>query len=376
MNTITIDRSRAEQYADCPHKGFLILILDVLKAQSENKQVFGWELAIFSSASPELIETLRPYALSGRSSVICEAGTEIHAVIDAAFTECEGDLGRIPEWIVENLPRVRPDLQPEAIHAGRYVADVLADLHIPVIGTEVQIEYELFPATASRSAVVVTCALDLLGAGLHNSLHVHDWKTGYKARSDSETKNSFQAQFGALVLWKQPQYKDVERIHWWYQETRHGSKSYAAFERHYEHPRLPHLTQEVAFECRIEEAVKLILDNRQDCWPMPEKCCWCDVVRFCQLAHAEAKDIAADPKGFVNRAIVMESLLRKYKKAMAEWVKAKGAIVGDKYVFDRKTPTGKFMTDFVERDLDRDYTKPKHIELPSSTGDESIDAFF
>ena len=376
MDNITIDRSRAEQYADCPYQGFVMLCLEVLKAIGDGKKVFQWEKEILDSASDELIDKLTPYVNTSNTSILCDTGTEIHAVIDEAFQACEGNLELIPDWILENLPKVRPDIQPEAIHAGRYVADVLADLHITVIGTELQIEYELFPKTASRPAVVITSALDLLGSGLNNSLHVHDWKTGFKRRSSSETVNSFQAQFGALLLWKQPEYKEVERIHWWYQETRFGSKSYAGYDRHNEHPRLPHLTQEVAFECRIEEAVKLILSNRQDAWPMPQKCCWCDAIRWCPHAHADAKDIADDPKAFVDRVVVMEALLKKHKKAASDWLKGKGPIVGTKYVYDRKAPTNKFTAEFTEKDLDRDYAKPKHIEIPASTGDADLDLHF
>jgi hypothetical protein len=376
MDPIIIDRSRAEQYCDCPYAGFVGLCMEVLKASAENKTIFAWEMEIFKTAPQELVDKLSPFALSSHTSVLCDTGTEIHAVIDEAFEKCEGDLGLIPDWIVDNLPKVRPDIQPEAIWAARYVADVLADLHVTVIGTEVQIDHQLFPATASRGPVVFTMALDLLASGLNNCLHNHDWKTGFKRRSNTEAFNSFQAQSTALVLWKQPQYAEVEKIHFWYQEVRFGTKAYAEFNRSTEHPRLPHLSQEVAFQARIEEAVKLILANRKDAWPSPQKCCWCDAIRWCPHAHVDAMDIARDPKAFVDRMVVLGALLKRCKKAASDWLKGKGPIVGDKYVYDRKPPADKFTAEFTDRDPDRDYSKPRHIEIPVSSGDDSIDSHF
>ena len=42
-----------------------------------------------------------------------DGGTVTHELIEKAFKECEGDLERIPDWFVENLPNVRPDIQPQ-----------------------------------------------------------------------------------------------------------------------------------------------------------------------------------------------------------------------------------------------------------------------
>jgi hypothetical protein len=375
MNPITLDRSTLERYANCPFAGYVLGLLEALIAQAKGEKLFDWEVKRLAEADPKLIESLTPYVLCGMRNLICETGTEIHKIIDEAFETCKGDLEQIPSWIEDELPKCRPDLQPEVIVAGRHICDILADLHIKVLGTEVQMDFELFPETASRPAVIVTQAFDLIGQGIE-SLHILDWKTGHKRRTNSEAYDSFQGQCGALLCWKQKEYADVRKIYWWYHETRFGTRAFARFERDEYHPRLPHLTQEVAFEHRLEEAAKLLIADCRECWPLDTKCCWCDAIRWCPLAHADAKDIATDPKFFVDKLIVDSESVTKRRKAALEWLKAKGPIVGTKAVFKQKTPQSRFTGELEEIQTGKDYSKTVRVETPASTGDSTIDSFF
>lgn len=376
MEPITLDRSTLERYAACPWQAYVLGLLDTLAALARGERIFAWERKRLDEADPKLIEELRKYAQCGMSSLICDSGVEVHRIIDQAFSESKGDLEKIPEWIEENLPRSRPDIQPQVIIAARHVCDVLADLHISVIGTEIQMEYVLFPETSSRAAVIITQAMDLIGEGREKALHIHDWKSGHKRRTNAEAFESFQAQCAALIVWKQKAYAEVQKIYWWYQETRFGTKAFAKFERGEFHPRLPHLTQEIAFECRMEEAAKLFLADVRECWPMDAKCCWCDAIRWCTLAHVDAQEIAFDERAFIDKLIVDEESVRRRKKAATEWLKSKGPIVGTVAVFQQKKPQARFTGEVAEKQEKRDYTKTVALSEPVSTGDAAIDAFF
>ncbi len=363
---ITLDRSTLENYAECPQRAYLKILFDALRAEATGKTVFDWEKERIAQADPMLISTLRKAALCGTTNALCDTGILIHEMIEKAFQECDGDTSIIPDWISDNFPKIRPDVQPEAIRAGRFVCDQIADLHVKVLAVEKQI------SVAVDEALILTTRLDLLAQGLSNSLHVWDWKTGYKRRTASETHDSFQGQFTAALLWDQPCYANVDVIHYWYMETRFGTRPYARFERNAEHPRLPHLTQKVAFDARISQALTLFASNNQECWPHDEKCCQCDMVRFCAMAHIDAAEISDDPKAFIDKlAYDMASVARR-KKAATAWVKAKGAIVGTKVIYDRKRPTDRFtctLSDIGDGPKSR-------ADVFAGTGDEELDGFF
>jgi hypothetical protein len=377
MNPITLDRSTLERYANCPFAGYVLGLLEALIAQAKGEKLFDWEVKRLAEADPKLIESLMPYVLCGMRNLICESGVEIHKIIDLAFETCKGDLEQIPSWIEDELPKCRPDLQPEVIVAGRHVCDKLADLHVKVLGTEVQMDYVLFPETSSRQAIVVTQSLDLVCQGLNNSLHIIDWKTGWKHRTNSEAFDSFQAIMAALLCWKQRAYQSIEKIYFRYIETRTGEEAWAIFERsEVVSPLMPHLTYEIAFEKRIEETAKLMMSDCRVCYPMDKKCLQCDITRWCPHVHVSAKDISDDPKAFIDKLIVDEASVKKRKNAAVEWVKAKGPIVGTKAVFARKTPQNRFTCELEEIQTGRDYSKTIRPETPASTGDSTIDSFF
>jgi hypothetical protein len=105
----------------------------------------------------------------------------------------------VPSWFVDNLPDIKPNVQAMAIRHARHVADMLADYHVSIIGSEIQISMEIIAETETTPAIIATTCIDLLGSGKGN-LHVHDWKTGFKRRSNSETLDSFQARLICLLL--------------------------------------------------------------------------------------------------------------------------------------------------------------------------------
>lgn len=367
MNPIILDRSRLEQLADCPQKAQLSIIFDALSAEAKGLEVFDWERKLVDAADRDLIEKMKAVCLQSNTGRIAECGTQIHELVEQAFTACEGDLSSVPEWFVDNLPSIRPDIQPMAIRHARHIGDMLADFHVGIIGVEKQLSVEILPETQTRPAVVGTMRYDVIGVGKHgDSLHVFDWKTGYKRRSNTEAFDSFQAQFGAWLLWQQQDYREIQTIHFWYYETLFGTKAYAKFVRDDEHPRLPGLTTMAAITGRVRQAVELFIKGDTSAWPMPDKCCWCEMIRFCRLANMEAKEIADDSKTFIDKLVTDEASLKRRKKAATDWVKAKGALCGTKVAFTRKMPAERFTADF------EDIEKPKS----GATGDDELDGHF
>jgi hypothetical protein len=270
----------------------------------------------------------------------------------------------VPGWFVDNLPTLKPHVQAMAIRHARHVADMLADYHVSIIGSEMPIKMEIIAETETTPAIIGFTMIDLLGSGKEN-LHVHDWKTGFKRRSNSETLDSFQARFIAELLFCE--YQEVNTVHFWYMETMFGTKSYAKFERNEEHPRLPGLTTEVALKGQIKEAALIFQSGCKDACPMPESCLWCDMIYFCEHASMDAKEIADDPKEFVDGLIVLQQLCTKRKKAATIWIKGHGPIVGTKMTYGQKKPSNKFTADFQSN------IQPKG---PVETGNAELDGMF
>lgn len=366
MKPIVLDRTRLEQYADCPCQGYLTMLWEALKAQATGLEVFPWEAERIKDADPKLVEAMKNVALQSTDSRLCECGTEIHDLLKRAFEKCKNDLDIIPQWFVDNLPKIKPNIQPMARRHARHAADMISEYHIDLIALEHQVSLVVYPETETTPAVIVTMRYDLLGSGKGN-LHVMDWKTGFKRRTNREAAESFQAEFGAWLLFQQELYKEINTLHWWYFESMWGTKAYARFDRLEEHPRLPGLTTEKAIQGRVLSTVDLFLKNCKDAWPLPDQCCWCDMIQFCPLANMDAKEIADDPKAFVDWLVVTTELLKRKKATATVWIKAKGSLIGTKVAFTRKTPQVKFTVGF------EDLAKPKG---PARTGDESIDSHF
>ncbi len=363
---IILDRSRLEQYATCPRQGYLSILWDSLKAEAGGFEVFPWERNIIDASSSLILDDMSKVILQSTDGRLAECGSQIHDLVDRAFEACKNDIQMVPDWFVDNLPKVKPNIQPMAIRHARHIGDMLSEYHVQVIGVEVQVSIIVVPETETAPGIVNTTAIDLLGSG-KNSIHVVDFKTGFKRRSNSETADSFQAQDIALILFEQPEYQEINTIHFWYYESMWGTKSYAKFERKEEHPRLPGLSTEVALRGRIEEAVKMFQQDCREAWPLPDACAWCDMINFCPQASMEAKEIADDPKAFVDNLVVLQALVTARKRIATQWCKAHGPIEGSKTVWEKKVPQNKFTCGFASKD------KPKG---PALTGVEDLDKHF
>lgn len=366
MKPIIIDRTRLGQFADCPRQGYLTMLWEALKAEATGLEIFPWEAERIKDADPKLVEAMKSVILQSTDSRLCECGVEIHDLLKKAFEECKNDINIVPEWFVDNLTKIKPNIQPMAIRHARHAADMITEYHIDLIALEHQVSLVIHPETATTPAVIVTMKYDLLGSGKGN-LHVMDWKTGFKRRTNQEAAESFQAEFGAWLLFQQEPYKEINTLHWWYFESMWGTKAYARFDRLEEHPRLPGLTTEKAIQSRVMSAVDLFLKNCKDAWPLPYNCCWCDMIRFCPLANMDAKEIANDPQAYVDRMVVVGEWLKRQKAAATVWIKAKGSLIGTKVAYTQKIPQERFSAGF------EDLAKPKG---PAKTGDESIDSHF
>lgn len=362
---IILDRTRLEQAATCPLQCYLSIIWDALKAKATGYEVHDWEQKMLDSAPAELIEKMTKVAKQSTMGGLAECGIEIHKLIDRALEECKNDLQIVPGWFVDNLPSIKPNISAMAVRHARHVADMLADYHVSIIGSEVQISMVIIEETDTTPAIIGTTCIDLLGSGKDN-LHVHDWKTGFKRRSNTETLDSFQARFIAELLFCQPEYAEINTIHFWYMETMFGTRAYAKFERNEEHPRLPGLTTEVALKGQIKEAALIFQSGCKDAYPLPLSCEWCDMINFCEHASMEAKEIADDPKAFVDSLVVLQQLCTKRKKALTTYCKGHGPVEGTKVVYTKKVPTQKFTAGFESKD------KPEM----GNTGVETLDSHF
>ena len=365
LKPIVLDRTRLEQYSICPRQAYLTMLWEALRAKATGLEVFPWEVERIKDADPKLADQMKAVILQSTDSRLCECGTEIHELLKKAFSECKNDINHIPEWLVDNLPKTKPNIQPMAIRHARHAADLISEYHVNLIAVEHQVSLVVIPETDTTPAVIVTMRYDLLGSGKGN-LHVMDWKTGFKRLTNQEAAESFQAEFGAWLLLQQEPYKEINTLHWWYFETMWGTKAYTRFDRLEEHPRLPGLTTEKAIQGRVLSAVDLFLNNCKDPWPLPYSCCWCDMIRFCPYADMEAKEIAEDPKAYIDRLVVATALLKRQKAAATAWIKGKGPLTGTKVAYTRKIPQAKFSAGF------EDLAKPKS----GATGDKNLDQHF
>lgn len=295
-------------------------------------------------------------------------GVMIHKLIEDAFKantkDGQFDVLHVAEWFADHVASIRPDVQPDAIKAAKWVAHELMDIHSPVIGVERQIETRLLPATKSREEVILTTCVDMLLSGKNNSLHVWDWKTGYKKRTAAEARDSFQTCVIASILLdnydgehetatgeKLPR---IDTIHVWYKEVRWGTTAYARIERDAEDPQLPHLTTEVAMRKRIESAARLWLQGATEAWPESEKCAMCDAIYHCPLAAMEIKDIDNDPCKAVDHYAVIEQYAKRLKKDLGLYYKKHGPIEGTEVKFDWIRPAPKFTPAIHAKDAKSD----------------------
>ena len=243
------------------------------------------------------------------------------------------------DWFINELPKVRPDIQPQVIRAVKYLAESITHLQPHrILGVETQIDCASGIYAKTGHQFVLTACLDLLLGGT-NSLIVFDWKSGYKKRTNQETYDDFQCQFDVFILFKM--YPEIDTIHWFYDETFWGTKSYARFERNASTIH-PELTTEMQFQGRIFSALNLWKDDCREAWPEEKKCCWCDAIFFCPHASAGSKKIASNPRRFIDRMVALQAILDRYNKIAKDWYKRYGQLAGSEMVYEWRKPKQNF----------------------------------
>jgi hypothetical protein len=287
------------------------------------------------------------------TTILTQTGEETHKLAESVIKdgiESQMQPHEIGEDIVEFLPTVRPDVQPHVIRAARYLAESVAHLQFHrIMGVEMQIDDGGKTGIKDRSGRIykLSACIDLLMTG-RESLIVTDWKSGFKKRTNQETFDDFQCQFDVLVLWRL--YPDINTIHWFFDETFWGTKSYAKFERNAEYPSLPHLSQEIQFKGRVFSALKLWAEDCREAWPEERKCSWCPIVMDCPHVLAGVKRIASNPKKFIDRMTAISAALDRYKEIAKYWYRAYGPIKGTEMEFDWRPSRAKFTPKLYKHD--------------------------
>jgi len=300
---IIVDRTRLQQYATCPFQ-----------------------------------------AWSGKdeADILRDVGKETHRLTEECIKtglDNQTQPEDMADWFVNELPKVRPDIQPQVIRAVRNIADSLLKLRPHrIIGVEEQIDWPSDMCSLDGRQFILTICLDLLIAG-RESLIVTDWKSGFKKRTNQETVDDFQCQVAAFILWQM--YPDINTIHWFFDEMFWGTKSYARFERNASiiHP---DLTTEMQFKGRIFEALRLWQEDCRQAWPEEKKCAWCDSVLDCPHANAGVRRIATNPRKFIDRMTAMQAQLDRYKRIAKDWYKRHGTIKGSEMVYEWRQPKERF----------------------------------
>lgn len=296
--------------------------------------------------------------------VLPVSGTLIHELVEETYEYCKDshESSDFADYFANELPKVRPDLQPEVIDGARTLIRYLMYINpSSVIAVEKQLDHVLIPATKTRGRIVITQCLDMIKTGFGDTIEVLDWKTGWKERTKAEAWQDSQAQCAAWLIWKNyggiskdaegnvlPRYDDVKFI---FVETRKGKTAEAEFLRDKYHYGLPDLTQEMQFEARIAQAVRLHQEGCDEAWPNEKKCLWCNHVKECKLANAEAKELASDPYGYVRQYQVLDTLVGKMRKSIVDYLKAGNEIVDDSpngLTARKKTPQDRFTLEVVD----------------------------
>lgn len=297
---ITIQRTELGRYAECPQKARL--------CQEHEAEI-------------------------DRHEVLPETGTLVHGIAEEAVKACDMDLQEAADYIAEELPKIRPDLQPEALRAGRNLANELRRFESNrVLLCEETITRSVLPATAKRGEVLVCIQPDLvLATSKADTIIVLDYKTGYKQRSSQEARDDFQTCVGSWCLFAK--YPDVNTIHWFYLETRTNSRAYARIERtSVVGPN--ELTQEMAFQARIEQAVQIMLSGDDEAWPNPDKCAMCPVARWCKAADYEAKDLNGNVQKYIDSYVVLNQRVTEMADTMKAAVREGRVLYGSSSKFD------------------------------------------
>lgn len=265
-----------------------------------------------------------------RHEPLKETGNLEHDIIKLAIESCDRDLQEALNFIAEELPKVRPDLQPDVLQAGRTLAYRLRHYTTNgVLHVEDPFTRSILPPTTARGEVLIVTEPDLvLSTQQANIGIVVDWKSGWWQRTKQQARDDFQTCVVCWTIWaKYPQWDLIKFI---YEETRTNTRAEVWIDKNriiggtQEHP----LTQEDAFEYRILSAVRLRQSGSREAWPTEQKCAMCDVVKWCPAADYEIAELVADQKLYVDKYIAKEAQLNRMHDAIAARIKAGYVVVG------------------------------------------------
>lgn len=265
---------------------------------------------------------------------LAEVGNEGHEVIKDAVSWAKSENGttdkdELIKYIEEELPKARPDLQPEVLRSMRGIAKTLRRIPVEkIVSVEKQYSHDLMGATKNRGKVTITCCMDLvLLAVTDTELHVHDWKTGFKKRSNSDVLTEFQTAFYCTVLFKV--FPELERIHFWYEQTRFGDRVYGCADRE------KHLPD---FEMRVFTALKDYLSESKEARPDVDKCTYCCCIKECPHANAKAREINDDVSEYFAQYIALTARVKEMKDVMNAYCKVNEEITYNDNVYGYVPP--------------------------------------
>jgi len=298
-----IDRSDIEAFAICPLQG-------KLKKEHEGE-----------------IELHEP---------LPETGKIVHGIAEVAIKSNNFDLQEAADYIAEELPKARPDLQPEILRAGRHLANRLRwSRATQVLICEEQITRSLISESNTRGEILITTKPDLvLATNKPDTIIIIDYKSGWKERTNQQARDEFQT---CVICWcLKAKYPHINEIIFRYWQTRTGdvAMAYIDLEAVVGGTKDLPLTQEDAFQARIFEAVKYYLDGNGEAWPSEAKCAWCDVAQWCKYAKEIVKDCKKDPVGFAANTLVLQEIVSRRLKVQNELVKSGRIIIGKDFIYD------------------------------------------
>mgnify|MGYP002036225921 CR=1 FL=1 len=250
------------------------------------------------------------------ANILTESGTIAHEVISECMeTIPDGEHHDMYETLMALAQmNERTDLQPDVIMAIRGLAFRFREMNISrVLSVEQQYSWEIMGGNDKRGPVLATCRMDLVQRSREeDTLIVTDWKTGWKQRDNSQAKNAYQTCHNSWVLFQN--YPQVNKIHWFYEQTRTNTRAYALIDREKDFHN---------FEGRISMATQayMNLDDRHPAWPYPENCQRCPAAQFCEKATREARLVDDDPPEYLAQYIAKQGELVQMEDAMKDYCK-------------------------------------------------------
>lgn len=273
-------------------------------------------------------------------SMIAAAGEAVHQAFSAAVTEYIQDFS-LPHWEIAEtalsaLRSARPDIQPEALAAGRGTirawARWLSTIHYRNIlrydggegGRSGQLSADL---PMGDLTLRITSELDLLCATeSHEVVREIDYKSGWKKWGIEAIATSFQFGMHAWLIFQN--YPDVQAVQVRVWNCRTNDLSY---------PVLFDRKREQELEIRIHSAAGYyVLYRNSDVsavpvWPAIDKCSICSAAALCP-ASLHAGDLIRDPAGYVDLMVARAAKLAEMEKFAARYVDQTGV--------DILSPTG------------------------------------